>query len=91
MSIIVHFKPKGMTKNQYNETIKRLEAAGAGKFAGRTYHFCYGTDESRFVTDVFDSLESFQAFGQILMPILQELGIDVGQPDINEVLNSIEA
>lgn len=63
MSIIVHFRPKAMSAALYNETIKLLEAAGAGKFAGRTYHFCYGTDESRSVTDIFDSMESFQAFG----------------------------
>jgi len=41
------------------------------------------------VTDVWDSMEDFQAFGQTLVPIMQALGADPGQPEIQEVNNII--
>jgi hypothetical protein len=34
------------------------------------------------VYDIWDSPESFQAFGQVLMPILAEVGVDPGQPAV---------
>jgi hypothetical protein len=42
------------------------------------------------VYDVWDSQENFDAFGQTLMPILAEVGIDPGQPDIIPVHNMIQ-
>jgi hypothetical protein len=39
------------------------------------------------VYDVWDSQEDFDAFGQTLMPILGEMGIDPGQPDVMPVHN----
>jgi hypothetical protein len=75
----------GMTAAQYDEIIKKLEAAGAGKPAGRLYHVCYGEPANLHVTDVWDSMENFQAFGQTLMPLLQKLGVDPGQPKANPV------
>ena len=40
--------------------------------------------------DVWDSQESFDAFGQTLMPIMTDLGVDPGEPQIAEVHNIIE-
>ena len=34
------------------------------------------------VVDVWDTLEQFQKFGETLMPILAEVGVDPGQPEI---------
>ena len=34
------------------------------------------------VYDIWDSPESFQAFGQVLMPILADVGVDPGQPAV---------
>jgi hypothetical protein len=42
------------------------------------------------VYDVWDSVESFDAFGQTLMPILEELGLKVGQPDVMPIHNVIQ-
>jgi hypothetical protein len=36
-----------------------------------------------------DSEDQFNAFGETLMPILQEEGIDPGEPDISPVHNVI--
>jgi hypothetical protein len=37
------------------------------------------------VYDIWDSPESFQAFGQVLMPILADLGVDPGEPALMPV------
>jgi hypothetical protein len=41
------------------------------------------------VFDVWDSQESFDRFGQTLMPILEELGVDVGKPEVMPIHNVI--
>jgi hypothetical protein len=41
------------------------------------------------VFDVWDSEESFQAFGETLLPIMAEVGADPGQPMIAPILNTI--
>jgi hypothetical protein len=34
------------------------------------------------VFDIWESQADFDAFGQTLMPILQQLSVDPGQPDV---------
>ncbi len=89
MSFVLTFTPSGMTAARYDECIAKLNAAGAGSPKGRSYHVCYGDPAGVNVTDVWDSMEDFEAFGQTLMPILQSLGVDPGQPDVKEVHNII--
>jgi hypothetical protein len=90
MAFAIIFRPASMNAQKYDETIRRLERAGAGAPAGRLYHVCYGTDGQLQVLDVWDSMESFERFGQTLMPILQEVGIDPGEPEVRPVHNVIE-
>jgi hypothetical protein len=54
------------------------------------YHCSFKAGEGLHVFDVWDSQESFDAFGQTLMPILAEVGIDPGKPEIAEVYKIIE-
>ncbi len=89
MAITLIFTPPSMDARQYDEIIKRLENAGASTPAGRLYHVCFGTGTSLRVVDVWESQDAFNAFGQTLMPILQQLGIDPGQPEVTEVHNII--
>ncbi len=89
MSFVLTFTPAGMTVARYDECINKLNAAGAGAPKGRSYHVCYGDPNGVYVTDVWDSMEDFQAFGETLVPILQSLGVDAGQPEIQEVHNII--
>ena len=89
MSFVLHFKLSGFPLATYNEVVKQLDAAGAGTPKGRAYHVCYGDPNNVQVTDVWDSMEDFQAFGQTLMPVMQALGADPGQPEIREVQNII--
>jgi hypothetical protein len=89
MSFVITFVNPGFTSAKYDETVKKLEAAGVGAPKGRVHHVSFGDPASLHVTDIWDNMEDFQAFGQVLMPILQSLGIDPGQPDIKEVHNII--
>ena len=90
MALGIYFSPPSMTTAQYDECIKQLDAAGAGAPAGRLYHVSFTFDEKLHVFDVWDSMESFETFGQTLMPILASLGADPGQPAISEVHNIIQ-
>ena len=90
MSFILNFSPAGFTAAKYDETVKKLAAAGAGAPKGRAYHACYGDAQSVHVTDIWDSMEDFQAFGETLLPIMKSLGVEPGQPDIQEVHNIIK-
>jgi hypothetical protein len=89
MALIIHFAPKGMNDTKYAEILKRLQAAGAGAPPGRLHHTCYGDKNALRVTDVFDTQANFEAFGKVLVPILVEMGVDVGQPDVFPVNNII--
>jgi hypothetical protein len=85
MAIAVYFHPEAMTASTYDEIIKKLEAAGAGSPKGRVHHSSFGPPDHLMVYDVWTSQEEFDAFGATLGPILQELGVDAGQPDVMPV------
>lgn len=90
MAIVMRFASPGFTTEKYDETARRLEAAGAGSPPGRIYHVCFGDPNNLRVSDIWDSRESFDKFGETLRPILKELGIDLGEPEILEVHNIVE-
>jgi len=90
MALGFYFTPSSFTTAQYDEVIVQLEAAGAGAPAGRLHHVALETDGQIQVFDVWDSQESFDAFGQTLMPIMAGLGADPGQPMVSTVHNIIE-
>jgi hypothetical protein len=43
------------------------------------------------VFDVWESMEAFERFGATLQPILQEIGVDPGAPEITPVHNVLAA
>jgi hypothetical protein len=89
MALGIYFSPASMSAAQYDDVIKRLDAAGAGKPAGRLYHACFGSGDKLQVFDVWESQQAFDKFGETLMPILQQVGLDPGQPMIEQVHNLI--
>ena len=90
MALGMYFRPSSFTPARYDDTIKRLEAAGAGAPPGRLYHVALEADGQIQVLDIWDSQESFEAFGATLVPIMTELGADPGEPQISPVHNIIE-
>ena len=85
MALGMYFSPAAMSARQYDECIKKLEAAGVGQPKGRLYHAAFGTSDKLAVFDVWTSQAAFDKFGKTLMPILQQLGIDPGQPAVMPV------
>ncbi len=84
--IAVYVKPETLTVDQYNKARKALETSGAN-LAGRKHHSCFGEDGQLMVFEIWDSQESYDAFGKFLMPILQEVGIVPSTQDIMQVEN----
>ncbi|MGA2037265.1 MAG: hypothetical protein ABSH04_06750 [Acidimicrobiales bacterium] len=77
MALGMYFTPTSFTPARYDA-------------AGRLYHVALETGSQIQVFDVWDSQESFQAFGATLVPILAELGVDPGEPQVSSVHNIIE-
>jgi hypothetical protein len=91
MSILARFTPaSSVTTGQYDETIRRLESDGK-PFPpdGLEYHCAFVVDGTLRVSEVWESQEKFEAFGPRLMPILSDVGIDPGQPEVVQVHNTI--
>jgi hypothetical protein len=89
MALGFYFTPASFTPDVYDDALARLEAAGAAAPAGRLYHFALESDGLVQVFDVWDSQESFEAFGATLLPIMTEVGADPGQPHVSPVRNII--
>ena len=82
MAIGIYFSPAAMSAAKYDECIKLLRKAGAGDPPGRSYHASFGPNDKLMVFDVWTSQAAFDKFGKTLMPIMQELGVDPGQPQV---------
>ena len=90
MALGFYFTPSSFSTAAYDDVIARLDAAGAGAPAGRLYHVAMETDGQIQVFDVWDSQESFEAFGATLLPIMSEVGSDPGAPMVAPVHNIIQ-
>ena len=87
MSVLARFSAPGTTTEQYDEVLRRLESTGGFPPDGMEYHVCFLADGDVRVSEIWDSMEQFQAFGERLMPLLAEVGIDPGQPETFEIYN----
>jgi hypothetical protein len=90
MSIVVRFEPESLTAEQYEESVRRLDEAGEIPPDGMDYHVCFTVDGKLVVSEIWDSQEKFEAFGETLMPVLSDVGIDPGEPTVLEVHNIIK-
>lgn len=90
MSILIRFSPASLTVAQYDESVRKLEEAGVFPPDGLEYHVCFGTDGNLRVSEIWDSQEQLDAFGERLMPVLSEVGIDPGEPELMEVHNIVK-
>ena len=90
MSVLIRFAPASVTAQQYDESIRRLQEAGDFPPEGLAYHVCFGPDDNIRVSEIWDSREQLEAFGERLMPLLAEVGIDPGEPELIEIHNIIK-
>jgi hypothetical protein len=90
MSVVVRFTPQSLTAQKYDESVRRLREAGVFPPDGLDYHVCFGSDGNLRVSEIWDSKEQLEAFGERLMPLLAEVGIDPGKPEVLEVHNIVK-
>ena len=75
--------------DKYDEVIKQLAAAGQGAPNGRLHHVALEPNGEIQVFDLWESQETFDAFGATLMPILGGMAIKLNEPMVARVHNVI--
>jgi hypothetical protein len=91
-SILARFTAaSNVTTEQYDETIRRLEKSGDWLPEGLEYHVAFKSNGNFRVSEIWDSREQFDAFGERLMPVLKDVGIELsGEPEMLEIHNIIK-
>ena len=85
MSIVVRFPTSGVTKEQYDAVRNALEESGDWPPEGCLLHVCFGDEGDLRVSEVWQSQEQLEAFGQKLQPKLQAAGVELtGPPEVFE-------
>jgi hypothetical protein len=86
MSVVLRFPPSNVSKQQYDAVRSGVEGAGEWPPDGCQLHVCFGPANDIRVSEVWESAEEAQAFGEKLRPRLEEAGIELsGEPDVFEV------
>jgi hypothetical protein len=86
VSIVVRYQPTGLTRQQYDEVSRRVEDAGDWPPEAMEMHVLFGSEGNLRVSEIWDSEEDWRAFGERLMPVLNEVGIQMaGEPEVFEV------
>ena len=88
-SLLVRFTPASITTEQYDESVRRLEKSGDWLPEGLEFHVAFESGGKFRVSEIWDSQAQFDAFGKRLMPILEDVGIDPGAPEMVEIHNII--
>ncbi len=89
MAIAIYLNPPSMSAAQYDEVMSRLDAAGAGAPAGRLHHVCFGSGDKLQIFEIWESQQDFGKSVQTTMPILQQIGLDLGRPMVEPVYKNI--
>jgi hypothetical protein len=86
--IVAIFQSPSLTQAKYEESVRRLtggrpraEKPSDWPVAGLLVHVAGQGPDGFRVVDVWQSEEAFRQFGEKLMPILKEVGVE-GQPEI---------
>jgi hypothetical protein len=79
---------EGVTQEQYEETVRRItggnsrmESPGDWPVEGLLAHITGQGPNGFRVVDVWESEDAFRRFGETLVPILQEIGVEE-QPEV---------
>lgn len=85
MSIVVRFPPSNVTKAQYDTVRNAVTEAGEWPPEGCLLHVCFGEEDDIRVSEVWESQEQLDAFGETLGPRLEAAGVELaGPPEVFE-------
>lgn len=80
-----------VTTEQYDETLRRLEKSGDWLPDGLEFHVAFRSNGNFRVSEIWDSRKQLDAFGERLMPVLKDVGIELsGEPEVLEIHNIIK-
>jgi hypothetical protein len=86
--VVAVFQSPSLTQERYEESVRRLtggksrlESSADWPVEGLLAHIAGQSATGFRVVDVWESEDAFARFGETLMPILQEIGVE-GQPEI---------
>jgi hypothetical protein len=85
MAVAVRFSQEPTAREKYDEVRTRLEQRGDWPAPGLVFHAAYGGSQVEGVFEVWESREALEQFGSKLMPLLDEVGINAGQPEVKDV------
>jgi hypothetical protein len=81
MSIVVRCPASNVTNQQYNSVHSALQQSGDWPPAGCLIHLAFGDEQNVHVSEIWESQEQLQAFGEKLQPKLAAAGIELaGEP-----------
>ncbi len=89
MALGFYITATNFTVDRYDTTLAQLEEAGAGAPAGRLSHVALESNGEIQVFDIWESQEAFSAFGETLIPILTAAGVELNEPMVAKVHNTI--
>ena len=86
MSIVVRYRPEGLTRGQYDEVTRRMNEAGTWPPPGLMLHVLFGTEGDMKVSEIWESEGEFSAFSEQIRPVLEDVGLKLaGDPEVFEV------
>jgi len=97
MAVVVVFQSPSLTQERYEESVRRL-TGGRGRLEspsdwpveGLLVHVAGESGSGFRVVDVWESEEAFARFGETLLPVLQEIGVE-GAPEVYPVHTLVTA
>ena len=92
MSILARYANTNLTTEKYEDANRRLTEAGLWPDPdGLELHVCFESEGGLRVSEVWESQQKMDAFGEKLMPILGDVGIDfASEPVILNVHNIVK-
>jgi hypothetical protein len=85
MAIVVRYPPSNVSRDQYESVRSALSEAGHWPADGCQIHVCFGDSDDIRVSEIWESQEKLEAFGETLQPFLEDAGIQLaGDPDVFE-------
>ena len=85
MSNLVRFPPSNVTRQQYESVRAALIDSGEWPADGCQLHVAFGDDSNVRVSEIWESREKLDEFGQKLGPRMEEAGIQLsGEPEVFE-------
>ena len=89
MAVVVHFSPPSLTAEQYDAVLARERELGVHPVDGLELEVCFGSGDQMKVTVVYESMEAMERHANGLTPILEDMRLDPGEPEIFETHNLI--